>query len=475
MSAKALRLIVALGLMLPSLGMAFNSGSTGVDGDFKPTANVKLPLPPDGVFNFKSVNIPANVTVTFTRNAANTPVYMLVQNDATIAGTIDVSGQNSPDTGTAGDGNMADDGLPGLGGPGGFDGGAGGYAANPPNGLSTLGGDGLGPGGGKGHSLCASVGYYGSGAGFGSDGVNAPGCMNLPGGKSYGNSQLQPLIGGSGGGGSGGTANYVRGLGGGGGGGAILLAATGTINITGKIQSNGGNSGANGQIPNVQSYSYGGGSGSGGAIRIMASILRYNGQISANGGIGSSTSISAGVGRIRLEAESPFINAGTNPVSQISTTPGLVFLPNQPTLSIASVAGVAIANNTEISIPAATANPVNVVINATGIPPGTLASLTAKPENAASTNATPAALVGTAENSSATLQVDLPVGSSILEASTTFVITAALGNQLAPYAGNERVEKITLVATTGGQSETRLITVSGKTYPAPKGVWGVGG
>ena len=479
MSAKAFRLIVALGLMMPSLSMAFNSGSTGVDGDFKPTANVKLQLPPDGVFNFKSINIPANVTVTFARNAANTPVYVLVQNDATIAGTIDVSGQNSTDTGTAGDGNMNDDGIPGQGGPGGFDGGAGGYAANPPNGFSTKGGDALGPGGGKGGDFCgnySSVGLGGSGAGFGLDGVNPTyTCITLTGGKSYGNAQLQPLIGGSGGGGSGGTAYYVRGLGGGGGGGAILLAASGTVNITGKIQSNGGNSGANGPIPNVQSSSYGGGGGSGGAIRIMASILKYSGQINATAGSGWVYGGSGSVGRIRLEAESPFINAGTNPVSQISTTPGLVFLPNQPTLSIASVAGVAIANNTEISIPAATANPVNVVINAKGIPPGTLASLTAKPENAASTNATPAALVGTAENSSATLQVDLPVGASILEASTTFVITAALGNQLAPYAGNERVEKITLVATTGGQSETRLITVSGKTYPAPKGVWGVGG
>ncbi len=121
--ACVFRLLLGSALLAtPMLAAVFNSGSTGADGDFNPTLNTELPLPPDGIFNFKSVNIPQGVTVTFKRNAANTPVYMLVQNDATIAGTIDVSGGNAVDVGSAGDGNMTDDGTPGVGGPGGFDG-----------------------------------------------------------------------------------------------------------------------------------------------------------------------------------------------------------------------------------------------------------------------------------------------------------------------------------------------------------------
>jgi hypothetical protein len=263
MSAKALNMIWVLAL-LPGLVQAFNSGSTGVDGDFKPTANINLPLPADGVFNFKSVNIPANVTVTFARNVANTPVTLLVQTDATIAGTIDVSGQKSADTGSAGDQNLADDGIPALGGPGGFDGGAGGYPANPTTGLSTHGGDGQGPGGGIGNIFCnvitdypdRSFGIGGSGGGFGSDGTKGGSgyrCDGVVAGKSYGNYQLQPLIGGSGGGGSGGAKYYVRGVAGGGGGGALLLAVTGIVTVTGKILANGGITGKNGLITGYES------------------------------------------------------------------------------------------------------------------------------------------------------------------------------------------------------------------------------
>src|SRR5919108_2609404 len=76
----------------PVLAQTVNSGSTGADGAFSPTANVTLTLPPSGVFNFTTVNIPAGVTVRFARNAANTPVTMLATGNVTIVGTIDVSG-----------------------------------------------------------------------------------------------------------------------------------------------------------------------------------------------------------------------------------------------------------------------------------------------------------------------------------------------------------------------------------------------
>ena len=86
---------------------------------------------------------------------------MLVQNNATIDGTIDVSGGNAADVGSAGDGNMTDDGTPGAGGPGGFDGGWGGIDAVTANCtptpssvcLGTRGGNGQGPGGGLGTAM----------------------------------------------------------------------------------------------------------------------------------------------------------------------------------------------------------------------------------------------------------------------------------------------------------------------------------
>jgi hypothetical protein len=88
--------------------------------------SVEVPLPPNGILNYRSVNIPIGVTVTFKRNAANTPVVMLVQGDVVIAGSIDISGKNSAMMDPDGDGNLFDDGVPGIGGPGGYDGGYGG-------------------------------------------------------------------------------------------------------------------------------------------------------------------------------------------------------------------------------------------------------------------------------------------------------------------------------------------------------------
>src|SRR5437773_137133 len=103
------------------LAQTFNSGSTGVDGAFNPTTSVTRPLPTDGVFNFTTINIPPGVTVTFTRNAANTPVTILASGDVTIAGAINVDG--SP--GAPGSSGTQLGGNGGAGGPGGFDGGSG--------------------------------------------------------------------------------------------------------------------------------------------------------------------------------------------------------------------------------------------------------------------------------------------------------------------------------------------------------------
>ncbi len=152
---KRLFLLVVISFLM-SMGnelSAFVSGSTGADGAFNPTASTTLQLPPTGVFNFTTVNIPSSVTVTFTRNANNTPVYILATGDVTITGTIKVDGA------AAVSGNIA------KGGPGGFDGGCGGAPYK-------LGSRGLGPGGGgAGTSTC----LYGGGGGFGTAGGTSTG------------------------------------------------------------------------------------------------------------------------------------------------------------------------------------------------------------------------------------------------------------------------------------------------------------
>ncbi|MBI4689687.1 MAG: hypothetical protein HY754_05425, partial [Nitrospirae bacterium] len=240
---KRITLLVSISLLFflsNAYADTFTSGSTGADGAFSPTTSTVVQLPADGIFNYTTVNIPSGITVKFQKNTANMPIYILATGDVTIAGTIDINGEN----GTAGNtGNIAP--VPGgKGGPGGYDGGYGGEPGS--TGISAAEpGYGLGPGGGvPGSRNLYNTGYYmayryayGGGGGFGTDGSGGS-YTGAVGGKSYGNSSLTPLIGGSGGGGGylGSVWNQYGG-GGGGGGGAILLASSGTINVTGEITS----------------------------------------------------------------------------------------------------------------------------------------------------------------------------------------------------------------------------------------------
>jgi hypothetical protein len=86
----------------------FNSGSTGSDGAFAPTANQAVQLPASGIFNFTTINIPAGVAITFVPNANNTPVILLASGNVTINGSITVNASNA--NGRVG----------GKGGPGGY-------------------------------------------------------------------------------------------------------------------------------------------------------------------------------------------------------------------------------------------------------------------------------------------------------------------------------------------------------------------
>src|SRR5258706_514244 len=377
----------------PGIASAFNSASTGADGPFSPTASVTVTLPPGGIFNYTTVNIPAGVTVSYVRNSANTPVVILASGDVILAGT-----------GTC-----------------------------------------LGP-------LVTGIG-----------------------GATYGSSTILPLIGGSGGGGGSGGVSFP-GAGGGGGGGAILIASSGTINLTGSIVASGG-AGGSGAGANLGGA---GGGGSGGAVRLVATTITGNGPISAGSGPAGTVPCcqfgfvgAAGdgaPGRIRLEAETFNRTAGTSPAASIAL-PGPVFVAGAPTLTIASVAGVsAPANptgNADITLAATTPNPVTVVFTTSGVPVGNIVQLTVVPAFGPKTVTVTPALTGSTASASASVAVTLPVGSSVLQAQTTFTIVAALGDLLRNFAGNERVERITLSATYGGKSKATLITVSGKEYEAP--------
>ena len=491
-SARGIAIAFAVGASLAPLGVrAFESGSTGADGALNPSVNTVIPLPPSGIFNYTSVNIPSGVTVSFTRNTTNTPVVILASGNVTITGTLSVNGATAPGVGAAGGGAQGDDGTPGVGGPGGFDGGRGGRV----NSFTTgFGGSGLGPGGGQAgyadtrlNTNCVDNNGWatgGTGGGFGGAAANSDrttfSCgpyqpyVGQVGGVAYGSAQLMPLIGGSGGAGGAGGFSFEGG-GGGGGGGALLIASSGTVHVTGAITANGGPGGsaAGAGIGGA------GGGGAGGAIRIMATTLAGNGTISALGGPAGTISgqtysvyqATAGAnGRVRFEADTITRTAASSPVAT-TDTPSTVFVAGTPTLKIASVAGVAAPDsptgNADITLPATTPNPVTVVFQTTGVPVGNTVLLTVTPAFGNRTSAITPALVGDTSSATASASIALPTGPSVLSAQTTYTVVAAVGDLLKNFAGNERVEKVTLMATLGGPSKAKLITVSGKEYEVP--------
>lgn len=286
-------------------------GADGSDGAFNPTnANtvIDLSLAPTGVWNgtnsspgrgvydpekwavvfrYSSVNIPANVTVRFRNHPANPPVVWLVSGEATIDGTVDVSGEGQ---------GTYEFYVSKKPGPGGFRGGVGSLVSV--QGRSA----GFGVGGG------ASAPNVISGGSFATRPHPASG-------PTYGSSTLIPLMGGSGGGGGddfGGT-----------GGGAILIASTKTLWLRGSILAKGG-----------VGY-YGGGHGSGGAVKLVADRVIGNGRVRAvSGGFGG------GNGRIRIETLAPFGGMDSFPVASYAPLTNAVQLwpaPTAPRVAIQSV------------------------------------------------------------------------------------------------------------------------------------------
>lgn len=499
-SRLPLALLAAMMAFLPTSVLAFNSGSTGADGALNPTVNTTIQLPESGILNYTTVNIPPGVWVTFKKNSTNTPVYILASGDVTISGWINVSGTDGKDTGTYGDGALGDDGIPGVGGPGGFDGGRGGRDDLSLRPEIIRGGAGLGPGGGKGgiegNDGCVDGRYFkyvGIGGAYATNAYgqystwnNCNPANSLSASKAYGSPLLQPLIGGSGGGGGRGGANYP-GSGGGGGGGAILIASSGTIRLpngtNGGIFARGGDGGgASGT--NIGGYGAG---GSGGAIRLVATTITGNGALYAEGGCihynnqlryncgsdGSHNQNGGAPGRIRLEAES-ITFSGTSSPAYVADVPGPVFIAGAPSLRIASVAGQTVpaapTGKSDVTLPATTTGPVEIVFATTNVPTGNTVLLRVVPAYGNPVEVLSPAISGSTASGTASVTVTLPQGPSTLQATTTYTVVLAMGEALSRYAQNERVEKVRLTVAMAGEPRARLITVSGKEYDVPYSV-----
>lgn len=287
------------------------SGSNGSLGSLAATnqGDVLIPLPADGKLHYTSVLIGEQATVRFSRNALNTPVYLLATSNVVILGTIDVSGSDG--------GND----QVGIGGPGGFDGGMMGIGGPP--------GDGEGPGGGKGGYFEDPDRQPGGGS-FATAGTGASGPL-------YGNRTLAPLIGGSGGGGMGDNpeTSFAERGGGGGGGGALLIASDTRIALTGRILANGG-------IGYLRANGLVAGGGSGGAVRLVAPEISGTGFVDTSR-VSVGADYGGGAGRIRVDAA----RAPTLIFHGIARFGGNfeVFPQVIPSLRVIEVAGQAIAAN----------------------------------------------------------------------------------------------------------------------------------
>lgn len=461
---------------------AFDSGGTCIDtgdpdclGAFSPTVNTVIDLPADGILDYTTFTVPAGVTVTFNKNAANTPVVIRATGNVSIQGTISLSGTAAKPSGTAGNGNLGDDGQPGVGGPGGYDGGLGGLSPLFGGSTGAAGGGGHGPGGGQPAPYNSGWPFYGPGAGGGGGSFGTAGAGGYYGGgtgSTYGQLYILPLVGGSGGGG-GGSGSSFNGGGGGGGGGAILITSSGTINMSGSgyVLSDGG-IGANSDGDNCGG---GGGGGSGGAIRLVAeAITRANSaglyaRAGAGGGSCRSSGGAGGKGIIRIEANTITWSGNTDPVYTFGT-PGKLFVPSNPTLAITQVAGNAVPANptgsADITLAQGTTMPVTVDLAATNIPRGTTVTVYVVPTlGGVRTSVLSTALDGLSDAATtATTQVTLIDGNNTLLATATFTVTELASLNLPTFEG-ERVAKIRVESMLNGGSQVVYITASGKEYP----------
>jgi hypothetical protein len=401
--------ITFLVLALPLISLAqFNSGSTGADGTLDlsamtcPGNTCEIQLPESGILNFTTINVPAGKILTFKPNSRNTPVILLAQEAVTIADTVTVSAPQGANYETPG--------------PGGF------YGSEP-------GRNGFGPGGG-----------------------NANGSRE---GRWVGSLSLAPIVGGSGGAGL--CVSFYGCRKGGGGGGAIIIASSTSITITttGNIRAIGAGDPAN--------Y---GGPGSGGAIRLIASSLNIAGQLRAEGA-NLAGNYAGGLGIVRLEANNLTFTGTSNPLATSAPINPNIISNDLPQLTIASIGGYSVPSYAgsrydliDLMLPNQLPDPINVVVSANNIPPGTEIQV-GFVNGSSNGTSTPCTLAGTFATSQCTATISNlnRTGGTYLLATAVFTPPASL----AEYnpKGENQVAKIKLETSLGRKPRYIFLRTNG--------------
>jgi hypothetical protein len=148
--------------------------------------------------------------------------------------------------------------------------------------------------------------------------------------------------------------------------------------------------------------------------------------------------------------------------------PGPLFLAGPPALRFSTIAGIpAPASPTgfgDLSVPAATANPVAIVLATSGIPVGSTVKVSVIPQYGQPNSVDSPPTAGALGNATTSVSLDIPPGHSVLSAQTSFTVVAAVGDALSRFAQGERVEKITLTSTLGQGEKATLHTVGGRQF-----------
>ena len=219
-------------------------------------------------------------------------------------------------------------------------------------------------------------------------------------------------------------------------------------------------------------------------MRLIANTITGSGALSAAGGAGQyiqyatstgscalGTAARGGDGRVRVEAYTITLTGTASPTVVATFVPGQVTIPSLPTLSIASVGGVAAptfpTGASDVALPFNITNPVEVVLSATGIPVGTVVKVTVTPYTGMVAGVTSSPLAGTTSSSSATASITLGGGHSVVAAAATFTVTqaAAMGIAVPELYAGEPVESVRLAATYGGHATWFAVTRGGREVP----------
>jgi hypothetical protein len=144
-----------------------------------------------------------------------------------------------------------------------------------------------------------------------------------------------------------------------------------------------------------------------------------------------------------------------------------------PGLAIVSVGGFPVppqpTGSADVTLPVGAApNPVTIVIESHGVPVGAVVKVRVLSQSGTgAVYADSPPTTGTLETASTSVALNIPNGTSVIEAETTFTVTGALEKDLAPYAQGETVERVRLTAEPGQPSKMVLLTASGREVEVP--------